>query len=279
MSKADVIFKKTLMRILDEGVTDNNYNVRPHWEDGTPAHTQYVTQVMHEYNLQEEFPAITVRPTAMLTGAKESLWIYQDQSNDVGLLEEKYGVKYWKSWANEQNNLGKAYGKQMSYKHEYSEGMFNQVDYLIHTLKTDPMNRGLITNLYNHSELSLMTLRPCAFMTMWSVEEDRLNMTLVQRSSDYVVANNINATQYAIFQHMIAQITGFKAGKLTHFMQNVHVYDRHRDFAKELLTRDPRKAPKFTMDADVKNFYDFRPEHFKFEDYEPHPQKKLEVAI
>ncbi|MFO1442983.1 thymidylate synthase [Bacillus sp. Bva_UNVM-123] len=279
MSKADYIIKDNINKILQFGKSDEGVNVRPKWEDGSPAYTLKVFGVLNEYDLEEEFPIGTLRPTAWKSGLKEDLWIYQDQSNDVNLLEKKYGVKYWDSWKNERGNLGLAYGRQMQYEHKYKEGYFNQIDRLIWDLKNDPYSRRMITNLYNHQDLHDMTLYPCAFLTMWDFDGERLNMTLVQRSSDYLVAGNINVTQYALLQHMIAQSVGMRVGKLHHYINNLHLYTRHIEQAKEITNREPLPAPLLIIDDAIKNFYDFKPEHFNLEGYERHSQIKLDVAI
>lgn len=279
MSRGDEVLKDNLNKLLKEGKSDKNQNVRPVWSDGTPAYTLKTFGVLNTYDLNKEFPICTLRPTAWKSGLKEDLWIYQDKSNDVDLLEEKYGVKYWRSWANKRGNLGLAYGRQMKYQHEYKEGYFNQIDRLIWDLKNNPYSRRMITNLYNHNDLHGMTLYPCAFLTMWDFDGEFLNMTLVQRSSDYLVAGNINVTQYALLQHMIAQSVGMKVGKFHHYINNLHIYDRHIEQAKEILEREPFAAPKLIIDESVKNFYDFKPEHFHLEGYEKHEQIKLEVAI
>lgn len=279
MSKVDEILKQNLKNVIINGKSDEGQLVRPKWKDGSDANTIKVFGVLNEYDLEEEFPISSLRPTAWKSGLKEILWIYQDKSNDIDLLEEKYGVKYWRDWANEDNNLGLAYGRQMQYEHRYKEGYFDQIDRLIYDLKTNPYSRRMITNLYNHQDLHGMTLYPCAFLTMWDYNGERLNMSLIQRSSDNLVAGNINVTQYALLQHMVAQSLGFKVGKLHHYINNLHIYTRHIEQAKEVIKRESLPAPKLLIDDSVKNFYDFKPEHFVLEDYEPHKQIKLEVAI
>lgn len=279
MSLADKIVKQNLSHILNFGVSDEQANVRTKWKDGTPAHTLKVFGVLNQYDLSSAFPISGLRPTAWKSGLKEDLWIYQDKSNDVNLLEEKYGVKYWRDWANEEGNLGLAYGRQMAQEHFYKEGYFTQIDKLIFDLKRDPYSRRMITNLYNHNDLHGMTLYPCAFLTMWDFDGEYLNMTLVQRSSDYLVAGNINVTQYALLQHMIAQSCGMKVGKFNHYINNLHLYMKHIEQAKEILLRPNVNAPKLIIDDSIKNFYDFKPEHFTLEDYNPHEQIKIEVAI
>jgi thymidylate synthase len=279
MNQGDFNLIRNIGKLVSQGYSDKGQEIRPKWSDGTPAYTQKTFGMLNEYDLSKEFPISTLRPTAWKSGLKESLWIYQDQSNDVDLLEEKYGVKYWRSWANSAGNLGFAYGRQMQYEHEYKEGYFNQIDRLIWDLKNNPYSRRMITNLYNHQDLHGMTLYPCAFLTMWDVEGDKLNMTLVQRSSDYLVAGNINVTQYALLLHMIAQVTGYEVGKFHHYINNLHIYDRHMKSAIDILDREPKMSPKLIIDDSIKNFYDFKPEHFTIEGYEPHDQIKLEVAV
>lgn len=279
MSKADSILISNIQKLLNEGKSDENANVRPKWNDGTSAHTIKAFGVLNEYDLEDEFPVTTLRPTAVMSGLHEDLWMYQDKSNDVELLESKYGVKYWNSWKDKKGTLGLAYGRQMQYEHKYREGYFNQIDRLIWDLKNDPYSRRMITNLYNHQDLNGMTLYPCAFLTMWDYDGERLNMSLVQRSSDYLLAGNINVTQYVLLQHMIAQSVGMKVGKFHHYINNLHIYDRHIEAAKQIIKREPLPAPKLLIDDSIRNFYDFKPEHFKLEGYEKHPQVKLEVAI
>ncbi|WP_307312270.1 thymidylate synthase [Neobacillus driksii] len=280
MTKADIQIKMNLKRVLNQGVSDEGQAIRPVWADGTPANTLKVFGVLNEYDLAEEFPIGSLRPTAWKAGLKEDLWIYQEQSNDVELLEYKYGVKYWREWANDKGDLGLAYGRQMAYEHKYKEGYFTQIDRLIWDLKNNPYSRRMITNLYNHEDLHGMTLYPCAFLTMWDFDGERLNMTLVQRSSDYLVAGNINVTQYALLLHMVAQSAGMLVGKFNHYINNLHIYTRHIDQAIDVVGREPLPAPKLIIDDSVKNFYDFKVEHFKLEGYEPHPQiGKLEIAI
>lgn len=272
-----------LRHIIRTGTTDLDEKVRTRWQDGNPAYTLKTFGVLNSYDLSKEFPLSSLRPTAWKAGLKEMLWIYQDKSNDVNLLEEKYGVKYWESWANEEGNLGTSYGGQMNRTHKYPEGDFDQIDRLIFTLKHNPFDRRMITNMFNHEDLHSMTLPPCAFMTMWDCDGEYLNMTLVQRSSDYTLSGNINLTQYSLLLHMIAQVTGYKAGKINHYINNLHVYDRHLLPLLEILEREDQlkdlPKPKLEIDDSITDFYDFRVEHFKVTNYEPLPQIKFEVAI
>lgn len=278
MSYADIVLRSNLILALD-GVSDFGQDVRPRWHDGSPAYSKKVFGVLNEYDLSKEFPITTLRPTAFKSGLKEVLWIYQDKSNSVDLLEEKYGVHFWREWANEEGDLGTAYGYQMSIKNKYKEGYFDQVDRLIYDLKNNPYSRRMLTNLYNHDDLHEMTLYPCAFLTMWDYDGEKLNMTLVQRSSDYIVAGNINVTEYALLQHMIAQSCGYKVGKFNHYINNLHIYSRHEEQALSLIRRNLLPAPKLVIDDSIRNFYDFKPEHFELENYQTHTQLKFEVAL
>lgn len=275
----DEILIDNLTQLMNSPYTDKGAKVRPIWEDGSPAYSKKVFGQLHTYN---SLPVTTLRPTAWKAGLKELLWIYKDKSNNVDLLEEKYGVKYWREWANEDGDLGLAYGKQMSYEHEYKEGYFNQIDRLIWDLKNNPYSRRMLTNLYNHEDLHGMTLYPCAFLTMWDYDGEKLNMTLVQRSSDNLTAGAINATQYWMLLQMIAQVTGLKAGQFNHYINNMHIYDRHIPIAQELLTRVPElpsEKPIFEIDTSIKHFDDFKLEHFNVENYNPLPNVKIPIAI
>lgn len=286
MTHANFDFKENIRNVMLNGKNDTGggETIRTRWEDGEIAYSRKVFGVLNSYDLTNEFPIIDLRPTAFEAGKKELLWIYQDQSNDVELLEQKYGVKYWRQWANEDGNLGKAYGYQVFKKHEYKEGYFNQIDRLIYDLINNPYSRRMLINLYNHEELCDMTLYPCAFLTMWDFDGEYLNMTLVQRSSDWLVAGNINVTQYALLQHLIAQCCGMKAGKFNHYINNLHIYDRHIQHGAvgEMLNRYSTVGiPRLVIDDSIKNFYDFKPEHIKLEGYKPNPKldSPLEVAL
>lgn len=286
MNYADRVLKNNIEEILLKGSTDANMGVRPRWSDGKPAYTYYVNAIMNKYDLSRgEFPLTTLRPVAWKTGLRELLWIYQDKSNDVNLLKEKYGVNYWDSWKKEDGTLGTAYGYQMAKEIEFTEGNFTQIDRVIHLLKNDPMNRRIMTNMIHFEDMRFMALVPCAFMTMWSVREcpvkgKLLDMTLVQRSNDLIAAQSINASQYAMLLMMIAQVTGHKPGIFTHFIQNMHIYDRHIAIAHELLSRENGNPAIVTINPSVMNFEDFRDIHFEVSNYNPHPQiKNIEIAI
>ena len=282
MAYADEIFKENLKNILDNGVWDTEYDVRPKWNDGTPAHTKYATHVINTYDIEKEgLPILTVRPVAWKTGLKEIFWIYQDQSNDVDLLEEKYGVMFWREWANEFGHLNKAYGYQIAKKINFPEGYFSQLDRVIHLLKTDPMNRRITTNILPLDEMIDMELPACCYETWWSVRDGKLDMMLIQRSGDIIpAAGSINVTQYAMLLMAIAQVTGYKVGKFTHIINNLHIYDRHIDIAKELLLREEHPVPKLIINPEITNFYDFTIDDFKLIDYQHgEPIRNIPIAI
>lgn len=282
MSYADQILKNNITEILYGPLqgSDVGFAVRPKWSDGTPAHTFYVSNIVNQYALfLDQYPLTTLRPIAWKTALGELLWIYQDQSNDVNLLKEKYNVNYWDSWMNKEGNLGTAYGYQIAKKIKSPEGTFNQIDRVLYLLKNDPMNRRIMTNMIDMEEMVDMTLVPCAFMTMWSVRGAYLDMTLIQRSNDVIAAQSINAFQYAALLMMVAASTGYQPGTFTHFIQNMHIYDRHLDIAEIMLSREPRNGGRIEL-VKKDNFYDFKVSDFSLPGYDPHPQiKGIEIAI
>lgn len=276
MSKADVLFVDMVNRILQEGVSDENMTVRPRWEDGTPAHTRKIFGVVNRYQLQEEFPALTLRPTALKAAFDEILWIWQKKSNNIHELNSHI----WDSWADETGSIGKAYGYQLGVKHKYPEGEFDQVDRVLFDLKNNPASRRIITNIYNHHDLSEMHLYPCAYSMTFNVSGNKLNAILNQRSQDFLAANNMNVCQYAAIVHMFAQVSGLEAGELVHVIADAHIYDRHIPVIKELIERKTYPAPKFSIDKSVTDFYDFTPDSFALEGYEYNPEEvKFPVAI
>ena len=285
-TQGDIHLVNNLYKTLN-GISDEGQKVRTVWEDGEVAHTKKVFGVINEYDLRNgEFPVSSLRPTAWRSALKETLWIYQEKSDDVNLLEEKYGVKYWRSWANKSGNLGLAYGAQLRYEHKYKEGYFNRLSNRRLRLNDNPYSRRMLTNLYNHDDIHDMTLVPCAFLTMWDYDGEHLNVTLVQRSSDYILAGSVNTSNYILLQHMIAQIAGMKVGKFHHYINNLHTYSRHFEAGYELLDRYSDtydnlelELPKLIIEDSIKNFYDFKPEHFTLLNYKPMSQIKLEVAL
>ena len=276
MSYADEVFKANCKEILTNGFSDAGCNVRPHWEDGTPAHTTKAFGVVNRYDLQKEFPVMTLRKTYFKSCIDELLWIWQKKSNNVKDLSSHI----WDSWADENGSIGKAYGYQLSIKHKYPEGEFDQVDRILYDLKHHPESRRIISNIYNHSDLSEMNLYPCAYSVTLNVSGKRLNMILNQRSQDMLVANNWNVCQYAVLLHMFAQVSGLEAGTLLHVIADAHIYDRHVPYVKDLMELTPYPAPKFRINPDVKNFYDFTTDDFELIDYQSHEFKyKIPVAV
>lgn len=276
MSLADDLFINMCKDIIDNGYSTEGEKVRPKWEDGTYAYTIKRFGVVNRYDLSKEFPAITLRKTYVKSAIDELLWIWQKKSNNVHDLKSHI----WDSWADENGSIGKAYGYQLGVKHKYKEGMMDQVDRLIYDLKNNPYSRRMLTNIYVHQDLSEMNLYPCAYSMTFNVTGDMLNAILNQRSQDVLAANNWNVVQYAVLVHMLAQVTGFKPGELVHVIADAHIYDRHIPIVKELITRPTHPAPKFYMNPDVKDFYDFTLDDFRIEDYETGPQiKNIPIAI
>ena len=276
MSRADDIFISMCRSIIENGYSTEGEKVRPKWEDGTSAYTIKQFGVVNRYDLSKEFPAITLRKTYVKSAIDELLWIWQKKSNNIHDLKSHI----WDSWADEDGSIGKAYGYQMGVKHQYKEGMMDQVDRLIYDLKHNPYSRRMITNMYVHQDLHEMNLYPCAYSMTFNVTGDRLNAILNQRSQDVLAANNWNVVQYAVLVHMIAQVTGFKPGELVHVIADAHIYDRHIPIVKELIERETYPAPKFKMNPDVKDFYEFAVDDFTIEDYKTGPQvKNIPIAI
>ena len=276
MSRADQIFVENMKDILENGFWDTDLEVRPHWEDGTPAHTVKKFCIVNRYNLQEEFPILTIRRTAFKSCIDEILWIWQKKSNNIHDLKSHI----WDSWADENGSIGKAYGYQLGIKHQYKEGMFDQVDRVIYDLKNNPQSRRIMTNIYNFQDLHEMGLYPCAYSMTFNVTGDTLNGILNQRSNDMLTANNWNVVQYAVLLMMFAQVSGLKAGELVHVIADAHIYDRHVDLVKEVIAKPQHKAPTLKINPNVKNFYDFKVEDFELVDYEFEKlDKKIPVAI
>ena len=276
MSIADDIFISTCREILDHGTWDTNSKVRPHWEDGTPAHTIKKFCIVNRYDLSKEFPIITLRRTAFKSAVDEILWIWQKKSNNVHDLNSHI----WDSWADETGSIGKAYGYQLGVKHVYPEGEFDQVDRALYDLKNNPASRRIMTNIYVHQDLHEMNLYPCAYSMTFNVTGDTLNGILNQRSNDVLTANNWNVVQYAVLMHMFAQVSGLKVGELVHVIADAHIYDRHIPLVEKILKNPKYPAPKFWINPDIKNFYDFTVDDVKLEGYEfTKLEEKIEVAI
>ncbi|MCI8326572.1 MAG: thymidylate synthase [Lachnospiraceae bacterium] len=282
MSRADHIFIDMCKDILEHGVSTEGEKVRPHWSDGASAYTIKKFGVVNRYDLGEEFPAITLRKTAIKSCTDEMLWIWQKKSNNI----QELNSHIWDEWADEDGSIGKAYGYQLGVKHQYKEGMMDQVDRVIYDLKNHPFSRRIMTNIYVHQDLHEMNLYPCAYSMTFNVTqipgEDKLtlNAILNQRSQDILTANNWNVCQYAVLVHMLAQVCDMQAGELVHVIADAHIYDRHIPLIEELITRPVYDAPKFSLNPKVKNFYDFTPEDVKITDYVTGPQiKNIPVAI
>jgi thymidylate synthase len=276
MSYADKVFVENCKDILENGVWDTDYPVRPKWLDGTPAHTVKKFCIVNRYDLSKEFPILTLRRTAFKSAVDELLWIWQKKSNNVHDLNSHI----WDSWADETGSIGKAYGYQLGVKHDYKEGKFDQVDRVLFDLKNNPHSRRIMTNIYTFADLNEMNLYPCAYSMTFNVSGNVLNGILNQRSNDVAVANNWNVVQYAVLLHMLAQVSGLKVGELVHVIADAHIYDRHIPVVKKMLENPQFEAPKFVMNPDIKNFYDFTVDDFKLENYEFNKlEEKFEVAI
>lgn len=276
MSYADKVFIENVNDILTNGVWDTDKEVRPHWADGTPAHTVKKFCIVNRYDLQKEFPILTLRKTYFKSAIDEILWIWQKKSNNVRDLKSRI----WDSWADENGSIGKAYGYQLAKKSVYKEGEFDQVDRVLYDLKHNPQSRRILTNIYNFDDLHEMNLYPCAYSMTFNVSGDTLNGILNQRSQDTLTANNWNVVQYAVLLHMFAQVSGLRAGELVHVIADAHVYDRHVPIVKEIIQNLQFDAPKFKINPDIKNFYDFTVDDFELENYQYNNlDKKIEVAI
>ena len=282
MSYADKVFINMCRDIIENGTSTEGEKVRPKWEDGTAAYTIKKFGVVNRYDLSKEFPALTLRRTAIKSCVDELLWIWQKKSNNVHELKSHI----WDSWADENGSIGKAYGYQMQVKHQYKEGMMDQVDRVLYDLKENPYSRRIMTNIYVHEDLHEMNLYPCAYSMTFNVTKEEgseqltLNGILNQRSQDVLTANNWNVCQYAVLLHMFAQVCGMKAGELVHVIADAHIYDRHIPLIEELISREPLPAPKFWLNPEVKDFYDFTPDDVRLEDYETHPQiKNIPIAV
>lgn len=264
MSYADQVFRRNCEDILKNGVWDTELAVRPRWEDGTPAHTVKKFGIVNRYDLQREFPILTLRRTYWKSAVDELLWIWQKKSNNVHDLSSHI----WDAWADESGSIGKAYGYQLGVKHHYPQGDMDQVDKVLWDLKHDPASRRIMTNIYTFADLSEMALYPCAYSMTFNVTGDRLNAILNQRSQDMLTANNWNVVQYAALTMMFAQVSGLKPGEFIHVIADAHIYDRHVPAVEEILKNAPKPAPKFIIDPTVDDFYKFTRDSFSMEGYE-----------
>ena len=276
MNKADKYYIQNLSKIMSEGSWDEN--PRPKYSDGTPSHSKFITQVFEEYDiLKGEFPITTLRNTAIKTGIKEILWIYQKQTSSLEVARE-LGINWWEEWNIGDNSIGQRYGATIK--------RYDLMNKLLDGLVNDPFGRRHIISMYQYVDLEETNgLFPCAYETIWSVrkvgEDKVLDITLIQRSSDYLMANSINKGQYLALQMMVAGHCGYKVGKFCHLVQNLHIYDRHFDYVSELLKNETTNiSPNFRLNGS-KNFYDYTLDDFEFFDFDKVKQLsgKLELAI
>ena len=282
MSYADKVFVAMCQDILENGTSTEGELVRPHWEDGTSAYTIKKFGVVNRYDLSKEFPAITLRKTYIKSATDELLWIWQKKSNNIHDLKSHV----WDEWADEDGSIGKAYGYQLGVKHQYKEGMMDQVDRVIYDLKHTPFSRRILTNIYVHHDLHEMNLYPCAYSVTFNVTQKKgddrltLNGILNQRSQDVLAANNWNVCQYAVLMHMLAQVCDMRVGELVHVIADAHIYDRHVPIVKELIERPQYDAPKFWLNPDIKDFYQFTTDDIKITDYVTGEQiKDIPIAV
>lgn len=272
MNIADTKFKELLKEVFKDGMWDEG--ARPIWSDtGEEANSLFITQYLEKFNIANgEFPITEIKPTAWKTAIKEILWIYQGASNNLTEARDEYGIKWWDAWDVGNDTIGQRYGHTVK--------RFDLLNNLLEGLNKNPYGRRHIMNLWQNIEFEEDTkgLPPCAFLTMWSVRGDYLDMTLVQRSQDCLGANNVNNIQYVALLMMVAHATGYKPGKYVHFIQNLHIYDRHIEIAKEFLNRpEGGTQPKLIFEPKSKNFYDFTIDDFRIEDY--NPQGKIFIPI
>ena len=282
MSYADKVFIDMCRDILENGTSTEGEKVRPHWPDGEPAYTIKKFGVVNRYDLSKEFPILTLRKTALKSATDEILWIWQKKSNNIHDLHSHI----WDEWADEDGSIGKAYGYQLGVKHQYKEGMMDQVDRVIYDLKNNPFSRRIMTNIYVHQDLHQMNLYPCAHSMTFNVTQrkgdDRLtlNAVLNQRSQDVLAANNWNVCQYAILLMMVAQVSGMVPGELLHVIADAHIYDRHVDIIKELIARPSYEAPKVRLNPEITDFYGFTTADLLVENYVTGPQiKDIPIAV
>lgn len=283
MSYADDLFIRMCQDIIDNGLSTEGEKVRPVWEDtGESAYTIKRFGVVNRYDLSKEFPALTLRRTALKSAFDEILWIWQKKSNNIHDLNSHI----WDSWADEDGSIGKAYGYQLGVKHQYKEGMMDQVDRVLYDLKNNPYSRRIMTNIYVHQDLHEMNLYPCAYSMTFNVTKEKdsdrltLNGVLNQRSNDVLAANNWNVCQYALLLMMIAQVCDMKVGELLHVIADAHIYDRHIPLVKELISRETHPAPKVWLNPEVKDFYAFTVDDLHVEDYVTGAQiKNIPIAV
>ncbi len=276
MSKADKLFVSMCEKILAEDFSTEGEAVRARWEDGSPAYTIKTFGVVNRYDLSEEFPALTLRPTAIKSAMDEILWIWQRKSNNIHDLKPNI----WDEWADADGSIGKAYGYQMAKKYKFAQGEMDQVDNVLWQLKNQPQSRRILTNIYNFADLAEMNLEPCAYSMTFNVTGNKLNAILNQRSQDILAANNWNVVQYSILLMMFAQVSDLVPGELIHVISDAHIYNRHVSVIEELIRRPQYPAPKVRLNPEIRDFYDFTTADITVEDYQTNPQvKNIPIAI
>ena len=278
MTQADENFIKTCEEIFKKGYSSEGTNVRTRWEDGTEANYYSIVGVQNKYDLEKEFPMITLRNNSktIKNAIDEILWIWQKKSNKISELNSHI----WDQWAGEDGTIGKAYGYQLAKKYEFKtkDGMqtLDQVDYMLYLLKNDPASRRIMTNIFDFGDLKDMNLEPCAFGTQWLVKGGKLHLILNQRSQDMLAANGWNTMQYAALQCMVAQCVGLKPGTLTHNIGDCHIYDRHVPLIEKLIEAKPMDVtPKLVINNDTTDFYEFKVEDFEIQGYDYNKDIKL----
>lgn len=282
MSLADNIFISMCRDILENGVNTEGEKVRPKWEDGSFAYTIKKFGVVNRYDLSKEFPILTIRKSPFKSPIDEILWIWQKKSNHI----QELNSHIWDSWADESGSIGKAYGYQLGVKHQYKEGLMDQVDRVIYDLKNNPYSRRIMTNIYVHQDLHEMNLYPCAYSMTFNVTKKSssgrlvLNAILNQRSNDVLAANSWNVCQYAVLIHMLAQVCDMEVGELVHVIADAHIYDRHIPIVKKMIERPAYAAPTFWINPEIKDFYQFTTGDFKLIDYQYGPKvTDIPVAV
>lgn len=276
MNKADKYYIQNIQKIMSEGSWDEN--PRPKYEDGTPANSRFITGVFEEYDIsKDEFPIPTLRNTAIKTGIKEILWIYQKQTSSLSAAREM-GINWWEEWNIGNDTIGQRYGETIN--------KYDLMNQLLDSLVNDPFGRRHIINMFQYEDLqSTKGLFPCAYETLWSVrkvgEDKVLDMTLIQRSNDFIVAGFINKIQYTALLMMVAGHCGYKVGKFCHLVQNLHIYDRHFDASDELLNKEPLDIQPKLILKEYKNFYDYTINDFEIVGIDGISKinSKLELAI
>lgn len=266
MSIADKYFKNQMKIIRETGFNDKDFHVRAKWSDDKSAHTIKTFGYVTRYDLSEEFPILTLRQQAFKGPIKELLWIFQKRSTNINDL----GLHIWDAWADENGDLGKTYAYSLREQIAYPEGTFNQVDYLLYQLKNNPMDRRMMLQLFDPHNVAQTKLPPCVMTYLFDIANGKLNMVVIQRSGDCLAAaaaGGWDEISAAILQYMLAQVSGLKVGEMIHLTNNLHVYDRHVQYIDEIVNNEEYEAPKFWINTEVKDFYDFTVDDFKLIDY------------